>query len=93
MAQISSTMGVQGQRVCIGDGSRGDIGCPGYAPYVNATNGFVGIGDISGPPMAALTVSGNVIVSGTARFTSPLVNQYGFMLYDGAFALSLRHAL
>jgi len=37
LATISSTMGVQGGRLCLGEASRGDIGCPAYAPSVSST--------------------------------------------------------
>ena len=36
-AIVSTTMGVSGSRVCIGEASRGDIGCPTYAPTVSPT--------------------------------------------------------
>jgi hypothetical protein len=51
-ANISSTMGISGSRICIGDGSRRtDLGCPTYAPYVSNT-GNVGIGTVN--PQASL---------------------------------------
>lgn len=37
MATISTTMGVQEGRLCLGESSRGDIGCPTYAPSVSPT--------------------------------------------------------
>ncbi len=37
IANISSTMGVNANRICVGEGSRGDIGCPTYAPTVSPT--------------------------------------------------------
>jgi len=55
---ISSTMGVHGDRVCVGEATRGDIGCPTYAPYVSATSGFMGIGTNS--PTTALDVNGRI---------------------------------
>jgi len=36
-AFISSTMGVSDSRICIGEASRGEIGCPSYAPTVSPT--------------------------------------------------------
>lgn len=36
-AMVSATMGVSDSRICIGEGSRGDLGCPAYAPTVSAT--------------------------------------------------------
>lgn len=43
LVTISTTMGISGNRVCIGEASRGDIGCPTIAPYI-ASNGNVGLG-------------------------------------------------
>jgi hypothetical protein len=44
LATISSTLGVNANRLCLGEGLRAsDIGCPTYAPYVTST-GYVGIG-------------------------------------------------
>jgi hypothetical protein len=57
IATISSTLGVSGSRVCIGEASRGDIGCPAYAPYVNSV-GNVGLG--TPLPSTALEVSGTI---------------------------------
>ncbi len=37
MAMISETLGVSDSRICIGEASRGDIGCPGYAPTISPT--------------------------------------------------------
>jgi hypothetical protein len=43
-ATISSTLGVNANRLCLGEGFRApDIGCPTYAPYVTSS-GNVGIG-------------------------------------------------
>lgn len=36
-AMVSATMGVSDSRICIGEASRGDLGCPSYAPTVSAT--------------------------------------------------------
>lgn len=35
-ATISSTMGTNANRMCIGEASRGDIGCPTYAPSISS---------------------------------------------------------
>jgi hypothetical protein len=59
MAVISSTMGVNAGRVCMGEGSRGDLGCPSYAPYVSG-NGSVGVGGLTSP-RGALDVSGSIL--------------------------------
>lgn len=37
MAMVSETMGVFDSRICIGEGSRGDLGCPTYAPTISPT--------------------------------------------------------
>ncbi len=50
MATISSTMGVQDGRICIGEGSRGDVGCPSYAPSIS--------------PLGTLTTTGVNLTTG-----------------------------
>ncbi len=37
MAMVSETMGISDSRICIGEGSRGDLGCPSYAPTISPT--------------------------------------------------------
>ncbi len=37
MATVSSTMGINANRICMGEGTRGDIGCPTYAPSISPT--------------------------------------------------------
>jgi hypothetical protein len=45
VAVISSTMGVNAGRICVGEGLRvSDIGCPAYAPYIDPATGNIGIG-------------------------------------------------
>lgn len=56
MAMISATLGVNDSRICIGEISRGDIGCPVHAPFL-ASSGAVGIGMTA--PIHALDVSGS----------------------------------
>lgn len=66
-AVISSTLGVQDGRVCVGEASRGDIGCPTYAPYVGADGSISAtrfVGDGSGLFNIA-GASADRIVSGT----------------------------
>jgi len=58
LATISSTMGVQDGRLCLGEASRGDIGCPAYAPYVSP-NGNVGIG--TSVPTSTFQIRNNII--------------------------------
>lgn len=55
LANISATMGVNAGRLCLGEGSRQDIGCPTYAPFVSSA-GNVGIGTTS--PSSTLHVAG-----------------------------------
>jgi hypothetical protein len=55
LATISTTMGVSANQLCLGEESRGDIGCPTYAPYVT-TGGLVGIGTTN--PLYKLDVKG-----------------------------------
>jgi hypothetical protein len=77
LATISSTLGVNANRLCVGEGLRSDIGCPTYAPFIDPTTGYVGIGTVT--PTAKLEVngdisatnlrlSGNLYVSGSQTF-------------------------
>jgi hypothetical protein len=48
MAMISSTMGNNGGRLCVGEGSRpGDIGCPAYAPSLTTAGNLSVSGSIT----------------------------------------------
>lgn len=47
MATISSTLGVNANRLCLGEASRGDIGCPTYSPSVNASGHVSVTGNLS----------------------------------------------
>lgn len=61
---ISSTLGNNGNKLCLGEGLRGsDIGCPTYAPTV-LPGGYVGIGNNT--PTVALSVNGEVQVSNSS---------------------------
>jgi hypothetical protein len=64
LAVISSTMGVGANRICIGEGTRGDIGCPTYAPSVSTA----GILSAIGASVTTLTVGGAPVV-GTSNTT------------------------
>lgn len=55
-AFVSSTLGINTSRLCLGDGSRGDIGCPTYAPSVNSAG--------------LLTATGISITTNQASFTT-----------------------
>jgi len=58
LATISSTLGVEANRLCVGEGLRAsDIGCPTYAPYISATSGYMGIGLTT--PTAIIETSSN----------------------------------
>ncbi len=37
MAMVSETMGVFDSRICIGEASDGDLGCPTYSPTISST--------------------------------------------------------
>lgn len=60
---VSSTLGNNGNKLCLGEGSRGsDIGCPAYAPYVS-NSGNVGIGTTT--PTTQLQISGTATMNVT----------------------------
>jgi len=67
VANVSATMGVSGHRLCYGETSRGDIGCPADAPMVGGstiTGTFAGDGSgLTGVTAA----SADRIVSGIAQ--------------------------
>lgn len=46
LAVVSTTMGVHDGRLCLGEGSRGDLGCPTYAPQV-LSSGLLSTSNIS----------------------------------------------
>ncbi|MFL9828069.1 hypothetical protein [Rhodoplanes sp. SY1] len=46
-AIISSTLGMHGSRLCIGEASRGDIGCPTYAPSLTSAGHVSVTGNLS----------------------------------------------
>lgn len=67
-ATVSQTLGINDNRLCVGDSSKGDIGCPTYAPTVSSA-GLLTATNIS---VTALTVNG-VEITGSAsgdRITS-----------------------
>jgi hypothetical protein len=47
VANISNTMGVNGGRLCSGEASRGDIGCPTYAPSLTTAGDVSVTGNLS----------------------------------------------
>lgn len=60
LVTVSATMGVNDGRLCMGEGSRGDIGCPANAPYVSRTTGYVGIG--TNAPVTPLHIKGPLTI-------------------------------
>lgn len=65
VVNVSTTMGITGNRLCYGEASRGDIGCPSNAPVVSGstiTGTFVG----DGSGLTGLTLTTDRIVSGTS---------------------------
>ena len=79
MAVISGTMGVGANRLCVGEATRGDLGCPTYAPYVSPT-GNIGLGTTN--PSVTLTVSGTgfmnmLALKGGAGMAAPSSYQGG----------------
>ncbi len=78
LATVSSTMGVSGGRLCIGEASRGDIGCPAYAPSVTTAGDISVTGSLQavkfigdGSQLTNLPYpSGTAVISGTTTMVS-----------------------
>lgn len=97
LAVVSSTMGVEDGRICVGEGSRGDLGCPAYAPQVMSSgllsatnisatgnvqaNRFIGDGSLLSGVTAA---SADRITSGTTSFV--VVSDTGYISLTQASA-------
>ena len=79
-AYISQTLGVNANRLCIGEASRGELGCPAYAPYI-APNGYLGMGTET--PISPLSVQKPT--SGSVAFftvsTTTDTSSFGLYLY------------
>ncbi|PIZ30939.1 MAG: hypothetical protein COY40_03365 [Alphaproteobacteria bacterium CG_4_10_14_0_8_um_filter_53_9] len=60
-AIISDTIGVTADRLCMGEATRGELGCPSYAPFLSSTTENLGIGTTN--PSVTLTVSGSTFSS------------------------------
>jgi hypothetical protein len=71
LATVSSSMGVSGSRLCLGEASRGDIGCPAYAPSVTTAGDVSVTGNLSANKFigdgSGLT---GVVAAGADRITS-----------------------
>jgi hypothetical protein len=61
-ATISSTMGINGGYLCLGESTRGDIGCPTYAPSVSGAGQLTAATTSTG----GLTVTGNTSLAGVS---------------------------
>jgi hypothetical protein len=75
LATISTTMGVSASRLCVGEASRGDIGCPAYAPSLTtagdisisgnvSANKFIGDGNFSNVSATHLSIAGYTVAPG-----------------------------
>ncbi|TGV79650.1 hypothetical protein EN792_041285, partial [Mesorhizobium sp. M00.F.Ca.ET.149.01.1.1] len=79
VVNVSTTMGITGNRLCYGEASRGDIGCPSDAPVVSGstiTGTFVG----DGSGLTGLTLTTDRIVSGTS---SAVIDRNGVLTISG----------
>jgi len=74
VATISDTLGVNTDRLCLGDATRGDIGCPTYAPSVSSGGLLTATSVLTG----GLTVTGatslSTISATVGDFTTLRVN-------------------
>ncbi|HEX2859594.1 MAG TPA: hypothetical protein VHP58_05315, partial [Alphaproteobacteria bacterium] len=90
MATVSSSMGVNAGRLCLGEASRGDIGCPTYAPSVSTAGNVSITGNISankfigdGTGLTGVTAgSSDRIVSGTTAVYAN--NDTGYVSFTSA---------
>lgn len=65
LATISATMGINGGRVCLGEATRNDLGCPTYAPSVNTAGLLTANTMMTG----GLTVTGATSISTVSATT------------------------
>lgn len=80
-ASISSTMGVSGSRICIGEASRGDLGCPTYAPSVTTAGDVSVTGNLS----AAKFLGDGSGLTGISSGVSVTTGASGSLVYRDAY--------
>lgn len=75
-ANVSATLGINGSRVCVGEGTRGDLGCPTYAPSITTSGDVSVTGNLSaakfigdGSGLTGLATTPDKITSGTTNVT------------------------
>ncbi|BAV53021.1 Putative uncharacterized protein (plasmid) [Mesorhizobium loti] len=79
VVNVSATMGINGNRLCYGEASRGDIGCPADAPVISgSTISGTFVGDGSG--LTGVTVATDRIVSGTS---AAVIDRNGVLTISG----------
>lgn len=90
LATVSTTMGVQGGKICLGEASRGDIGCPTYAPSV-ANNGNISTTGSIAAQVPNKTTHAMLLSDGSLQLyrgtsaTTPSVNGYVDFSADPTF--------
>jgi hypothetical protein len=94
VAYISSTMGVTGGRLCAGEGSRGALGCPTYAPSLTTAGDISVTGNLSAAKFigdgSGLTGIGAASISVTTGLSGSLVfrDEYGSLQARSSLSIS-----
>jgi hypothetical protein len=93
-AYISSTMGVAGNRLCVGEASRGDLGCPTYAPSLTTAGDISVTGNLSaakfigdGSGLTGLSAS-NISVTTGASGSLVYRDAYGSLVASSSLSIS-----
>ena len=89
LATISSTMGVQANHLCLGEASRGDIGCPSYAPTI-APNGTLTATKFAGDGSALTNLTGGNLPTGAIMAFDLATCPTGWSEYTPAYGRFLR---
>ncbi|MGP4686741.1 tail fiber domain-containing protein [Agrobacterium pusense] len=94
IANISTTMGVLGNRICIGESSRGDIGCPAHAPSISSTGAMEITAGLT-VNSVSLTISGTTwgyLGSGSSYIPNLNTNNISLSTINGVSVTNLGNA-
>lgn len=79
---VSSTLGVHGNRICIGEATRGDLGCPTYAPSLTTAGDISVTGNLSA---AKFLGDGSGLTNLAASNISVTTGASGSLVYRDAY--------